>query len=153
MWIWCADSQPPGEDPIKFPIPWKPKRNSEFWAAFWRKGEFVLRRESGSRFHSLGAEKRMKCPRLLCNVAWLTDEYLRIADNEERCKDLGERADRWVKQGNLNLILNSTGSQCSWSSRTDEHVRSGTHNTTRAKQFGCVAAFWPLGQRDLEKAN
>jgi len=38
-------------------LPWKPTRNCEFWAAFLREvSEFELWGESGSRFHSLGAE-------------------------------------------------------------------------------------------------
>ena len=45
MWIWGTDSQPPGEYPINFPIPWKPSRNSEFWAAFWKKVESLSYKE------------------------------------------------------------------------------------------------------------
>lgn len=36
----------------------------------------------------------------------------------------------WGKQVNIILIL--TGSQCSLWSRTEENVRSGTHNISRA---------------------
>jgi len=39
MWIWGVDSQPPGEDPLNCPNPWKTRKNSEFWVSVWRKVE------------------------------------------------------------------------------------------------------------------
>jgi len=72
--------------------------------------EFELQRESGSRFHSLGAEKwnarepitvmyrgsakkRSPCDHQVC-LCCDHQVCLMIADNEEGCKELEEHADR-----------------------------------------------------------
>jgi len=56
--------------------------------------EFVLRRENGSRFHSLGAEKwNAREPIIVLYHGSAIDVCLMIADNEEGCKALEEHAD------------------------------------------------------------
>jgi len=58
--------------------------------------EFELRRESGSRFHSLGAEKWNTREPITVLYRGSANIYvlLMIADNEEGCQKLEEHADR-----------------------------------------------------------